>query len=306
MALLNPRGGERWSGEQEIRWQTSGSASQGGMVDIELSRDGGQSWTPLTSNLGQASSYLWNTRTLPNGVYFVRLTLRTEQITSTVTSEPLTLDNLGRNAPVVSLLSPRGGETWWGTREVRWRATDPDGDPLTVSVSYSVDRGATWTPMAFPSSNTGSYIWDTTSVPNADEVWLRATASDGQSTVEDISDGSLAIYNHRAPIVALLSPVGGEQWAGARRISWLATRAGNRPATGGRADLCECGQDMANARRGFARPRESYLGYLCAAQPEPGPGAGTSHRRRTHSYRYGPQPVILRNHSQPGIPFFLP
>jgi len=306
LELLAPGEGEIWSGEQQIRWRASAAVAQGWTTDIECSRDGGQTWTALASGLDDIFTLPWNTRALPNGTYVLRLTSRTEQAKTSLISDPFKLDNPGRSRPVVSLLSPQGGEIWNGMREVRWRATDSDGDNLSVSLAYSIDRGATWTTMGFASGNTGSYIWDTTTVPNTDELWLRATASDGQSAAEDVINDSLAIHNHHVPIVALLSPAGGEQWAGVQRIAWQATIEGER-----RVQVAiQISMDMGLTWQNLAEGLPAQGSYLWDTFLLPNQSRALVRVRATDSPYSAvdmvSQPVILRNHSQPDAPFFLP
>ncbi|MBI1298653.1 hypothetical protein GC175_27270 [bacterium] len=59
----------------------------------------------------------------------------------------------GTNAPVVQITSPTGGSFTGDVIPVTWTATDADGDALEISIDYSADNGATWTPVA---SSTGS------------------------------------------------------------------------------------------------------------------------------------------------------
>ncbi|HYF65290.1 MAG TPA: dockerin type I domain-containing protein, partial [Herpetosiphonaceae bacterium] len=59
----------------------------------------------------------------------------------------------GAAAPGVSITSPTGGESVTDELAVSWEASDPDGDALAVSIQFSRDDGATWTPVA---SATGS------------------------------------------------------------------------------------------------------------------------------------------------------
>jgi Tol biopolymer transport system component len=51
-------------------------------------------------------------------------------------SQELAVRSVSTNAPVVTVLSPNGGETWAasGTYTITWTASDADGDPLTYSV----------------------------------------------------------------------------------------------------------------------------------------------------------------------------
>jgi hypothetical protein len=229
LTITSPRGGERWSSTEDVRWQASDSMGQSLRIDVELSQDGGQSWTSVVQGLDNIGSYLWDTRNIANGTYLLRITADNGQSRNTEVSEPFVLDNVGRNAPVISVISPRGGDVWSGTREVKWRAFDADGDPITTSLAYSLDMGATWQSLAQGVANTTSYIWDTTTIPNSSRVWLRATASDGRFLSVDLSDGPFAVRNPHAPLVALLSPQDDEQWTGVLCIAWASAQLGSRP-----------------------------------------------------------------------------
>jgi ligand-binding sensor domain-containing protein len=53
----------------------------------------------------------------------------------------------GGAAPTVSVSSPTGGAFSAGSLPLAWTISDADGDLLAVTVLYSADSGATWTPM---------------------------------------------------------------------------------------------------------------------------------------------------------------
>ncbi len=252
--FLAPVAGDTWSGEQVVRWRAGGDVALPGLpmldvdgdppgpvspiqasrpVTLELSGDGGQNWSviaPATEARGVAGgSVRWDTSQVPNGTYLLRLRWPGEQQPGVVVSAPVNIRNAGRNAPTVSIIEPREGTIWSGTRTIRWRTTDPDGDPLSVSLSYSYDRGRSWRPLGYMSVDTGSYVWDTSTAPNADEVWLRVMASDGRFFAWATASGPIAIRNGHVPAIRLLSPTGGEHWTGSRDIRWETTYESSRP-----------------------------------------------------------------------------
>ena len=47
--------------------------------------------------------------------------------------------------PKVALVNPKGGDSWSGKKDVRWKGKDPDKDSLSYQVFYSSDGGAKWT-----------------------------------------------------------------------------------------------------------------------------------------------------------------
>jgi len=90
--------------------------------------------------------------------------------------------------PSVSVISPAGGEVWKAgtSATVSWKAEDPDGDPLTISVLVSADAGKTWIPVA--AGLTGSeFTFDTTGLPPAQQAVVKVRVSDGVNTAESLS-----------------------------------------------------------------------------------------------------------------------
>jgi len=71
---------------------------------------------------------------------------RIDLVTGTLT---LATFSAGTTAPSVSISSPVGGEDYAsGAVPIEWTATDGDADPLQISIEFSRDNGATWTPIA--------------------------------------------------------------------------------------------------------------------------------------------------------------
>jgi hypothetical protein len=78
------------------------------------------------------------------------------------------------------LLSPAGGETWTTDRPhtVRWRASDPDGDPLEAAIQASLDGGESWLPVA-SSIEGGEYEIDAAAFGEGQTFLLRVVVNDG-------------------------------------------------------------------------------------------------------------------------------
>ncbi|MBE0526351.1 MAG: hypothetical protein IH631_05375, partial [Candidatus Thorarchaeota archaeon] len=97
-------------------------------------------------------------------------------------------------APGVEVDSPNGGETVAGEIAVSWTGGDLDDDALTYSVFYSDDLGGSWTSIGNGLSDT-EVQWNTTLVDNGQDYLIRVVASDGEFTIEDISDGNFTVDN---------------------------------------------------------------------------------------------------------------
>jgi len=266
LKIISPSGGERWSGIQTVRWQARDPVGQSLRVDIELSHDGGCTWRSLAGGIPNTGAYKWDTTQVENGVYCLRLAADNGQVRTVQTSDAFVADNPGRNAPVISIVCPRGGEIWSGTQQVRWEALDADGDRLTVNLAYSLDMGVTWHVIASAIPNVGNYVWDTTSMPNSDLVWLRATTSDGQHTAQDLGDGPFSVRNPNAPLVMLLAPTGGEQWMGMQNIAWYVAHDPDRTAK----SMVQASLDMGRTWQTLARdlPSQGTYTWDTSALPE--------------------------------------
>lgn len=230
--VLAPIGGEKWSGLQEVRWQARDQVmGQNLRVSLDISSDGGLRWVSLGSDVKNTGVYHWDTSRLPNGIYVIRVTADNSQAQVSQTSAPFWLSNAGRFYPTISMTHPRGGETWSGTQEIRWRTQSANGRDCRVEFAYSLDRGRNWHTFAYGMPNTGSFLCDTTTLPNSDQVWVRGAVSDGDLTGYDLVDYPINVRNRHGPQVALLSPQGGERWMGKQWIVWTSEHVQDRPVS---------------------------------------------------------------------------
>jgi hypothetical protein len=117
------------------------------------------------------------------------------------------------NPPVVRLVSPNGPITPppSGILEVRWTASDADGDPLTYMLLYSNDGGQRFEPLD------AALTALTRNVPLADlkggnQALFRIVASDGVNTTMDDQDAPMRIAQ-KLPVPEILSPGDGEMFA---------------------------------------------------------------------------------------------
>ncbi len=113
------------------------------------------------------------------------------------------------DAPTVLVTQPNGGELWNGVQQVKWNATDVDGDTLTVDLSYTAiaDVGAGISgPIAINQPNTGTLDWNTSSVPSGTNVTVTIVVSDGLLTNSDVSDNQFNIDN-TPPSVDIVGPL---------------------------------------------------------------------------------------------------
>ncbi|MBM3188386.1 MAG: hypothetical protein FJZ90_06645 [Chloroflexi bacterium] len=121
------------------------------------------------------------------------------------------------HAPVVTLLSPNGGELWEGDEVVvRWLGTDADGDALTYALQYSADAGTTWTAVAVGLSGDETTL-PLAHIPGSDNALLRIIASDGVLTGQDTSDATFRVAG-KAPEAYIISPAAGHSYTADQQV----------------------------------------------------------------------------------------
>ncbi|HVP20619.1 MAG TPA: hypothetical protein VMS73_02040 [Anaerolineaceae bacterium] len=107
------------------------------------------------------------------------------------------------HAPTVTLTEPTpGAQLKAGPFQVSWTGSDQDGDPLTYSLLYSNNGGATWQSLATGLTGSGIQL-NTNQLPGGSGM-LRVVASDGFLSGQDTS-GAFGVPL-QAPSVQILSP----------------------------------------------------------------------------------------------------
>ncbi|MHC5037404.1 MAG: SBBP repeat-containing protein [Planctomycetota bacterium] len=222
-ALTSPSGGEVLGGTQDVTWTTADNDPS--TVDIELSADGGASWSALASGVPDTGRWSWDTTAAADGtLYRVRVRARDggDGVSPwSASGADFAVDN---TAPAVALTAPAGGEILGGVRAVLWTTTD--AHPSVAAVEFSDDGGTSWASVTPAVPDTGSYLWDTSASADGTLGRIRVRATDAAGNVS-AWDGSPADFelDNTAPVSVLTSPAGGEIWGGRKTITWTTTDA---------------------------------------------------------------------------------
>jgi hypothetical protein len=102
------------------------------------------------------------------------------------------------NPPEPILLDPSCKEMVCGTKEIRWEANDPDGDPVTVKLEYSPDSEYRYFLIAEGLPGSGTYAWDTRRLPDQSTYMIRLTASDGKNSAYAYTECPFIVNNDKA------------------------------------------------------------------------------------------------------------
>jgi len=218
LEIRAPKAKATLEGQVDVEWTASDPLGESLRIRLEYSINGGKSWTYLSERSTSTDRYTWDTTRLPNGPCLLRVTADNGHFKRRRTIGPLLIRNPGRERPRVSLVVSEASARWNGNQEILWRATDPDGDPLQITLAYSVGPNGPWKNIAQALDNRGTLVWDTSRVPNTTDLWLRISASDGRFTQEAYA-GPVQIENRVNPRVTLQTPEG-NLWAGEVSLSW--------------------------------------------------------------------------------------
>lgn len=117
--------------------------------------------------------------------------------------------------PAVVLRSPRAGTRVRRSVEVRWRASDPDGDRLTATVQFSPDGRRGWGTV-FRGPSTGRVVVPAQLLRTASAGRIRVRVSDGFETAE-VTSQPIRV-DGRPPAATIVRPVRGERSTAAARV----------------------------------------------------------------------------------------
>jgi hypothetical protein len=171
VTVTSPAAGESWAigTARTISWSSS-NLPAGDTVRVELSRDGGASWTVLASSAPASGSQAW-TATAPATTAAIIRVSSNGALPVAGASGPFSI-----GAPALAVTSPAAGASWTiGTAQAITWSTNllPSA---TVKVQISRNGGGTYTTLSSSAPNTGSYVWTATGAATTSAV-VRVTAN---------------------------------------------------------------------------------------------------------------------------------
>jgi hypothetical protein len=182
LAVTSPNGGENWETGtiQDITWNASAGISE---VKIELSTNGGGSWTNLETSTYNTGTYAWK---IPNSPYNTCKIKISDYENSSVT------DMSDGNFSIISQVDaiyPNGGEVFYVGEEQILQYSASSGIS-ELDISYSTNNGSSWTAL-ITVENDSSLIWNIPNTPST-QCLLKVT-DDAVATVYDVSDDTFEI-----------------------------------------------------------------------------------------------------------------
>jgi Big-like domain-containing protein len=177
-------------------------------VNIDVSRDNGVTWSPLTvftTTAATSGSYSWLVSGPPANQARIRVTYTADPSVSDVSNVPFTI------LPRVTVTSPNSLVTWGAgsTRRINW--THNLGTIETVNLHFSADGGLTWNPLAtgVPNGTATTGSW-TGPMPAVATTQARIRVSQTSNPNEfDISDVNFTLAS---PAITVTRPNTNLSW----------------------------------------------------------------------------------------------
>lgn len=215
ITLTSPTTAVNWGiGTREyIKWTSNlGSAAK---VDIDISRDGGSTYTSIVAATANTGSFLWVVTGPNTASAKLRVQWSNDPAAASVSGIAFTIA-----APLVTITAPTLATTNWGIgtlQAISW--TTNLGPNENVQVLLSTDGGTTF-PVVLTSSwaaSKGSIIITTPDNPTTQARVQVAWLVDG--TVKGVNGVNFTVA---APFITVAKPNGGESWASGatQSISW--------------------------------------------------------------------------------------
>lgn len=109
----------------------------------------------------------------------------------------------------VSLISPSASTQWAGgtSQSITWDSSSLTGT-TQVTLSYSTNGGATWTPIAGPIADTGSYSWTVPSI-NGSSIQVQVLLNNSVAGTHSLVSTGTFTIDSIVPTVAITSPSAG-------------------------------------------------------------------------------------------------
>ncbi len=196
--VLAPNGGETFAagGSTSITWSASDNVGVTS-VDVDYSLDQGGSWTSVAAGVANTGSVAWSIPNAPTVQGLVRVTAHDGAGNTGFDTSDSNFTIADQTGPVVTVLSPNGGESFapGSLQSVTWTASDNVGID-SVNVDYSLNgTPGPWVPIQHGLANSGTVSW---SVPGtaSDSALVQVTAFDhALNQTSDLSDSLFQIQN---------------------------------------------------------------------------------------------------------------
>jgi len=195
--VTSPNGGESFGIDsvQNITWESAGIP---GNVDIELSTDGGITFTPLFVDVPNGGAQSWTVAGPASAQSLIRVSAH---------GFPASDESdfvFAIIQPTISMIAPAGGEELrvGSSTNIQWTSAGVPG-----RVKIELNRSGTWETLFADTANDGSEAWTVTG-PDSSSAVMRVVSLNNATIVGESPDTFTIV----TPSITVTSANGGEQW----------------------------------------------------------------------------------------------
>jgi hypothetical protein len=170
LTVTGPAGGASWpiGTAQAITWTTNLASAPS--VLVELSRDGGASYTTLAAAAPNSGSFAWTATGPATATALVRVSLN-GAVPGSGVSAPFAV-----SSDALAVTAPAAGASWTigTTQPITWTSNLPQS--ATVKIELSRNGGSSYTTLAPSAPNSGTFSW-TASGPATSSALVRLSVN---------------------------------------------------------------------------------------------------------------------------------
>ncbi len=208
ITITAPNGAESWNAgtTQTITWTSVGVT---GNVKIEISRNGGTTWSTIIASTPDDGTHDWAVTGPATTTARIRVSSVTTPATNDISDDDFTITQ------ILALIIPNGGESWnvGSTQTIKWASGGVAGN---VKIEISRDGGTTWAVIIASTANDGTHNWMVTGPGTATaRIKITSVSTPGAN---DISDADFTIVQS----ITVTAPNGAESWTAGtlQTITW--------------------------------------------------------------------------------------
>jgi hypothetical protein len=177
-------------------------------VSITTTGNGGLTNTSMVKTNSTHWYYGWTipTGSDDDGTFMVKI-WASDNIGKTLIPWPTTdsskqIDNTAPQISTATVLSPNGGEKWFGMHVITWLSgaiTDSHLPANPITLYYSNNGGGSWVQIVSDETNDGNYSWNTGSVADGSNYKIKVLATDEAGNIANDTSNATFITDNSAP-----------------------------------------------------------------------------------------------------------
>jgi len=186
--LISPNGGQEWliGSRQQVSWSSDGVT---GNVDIDISRDGGRTWSPLFTDIANDGNESFTVDGAASTQARIRVKMHSRPDISAQSARNFTISTpqLTVTAPTASSRAVIGQRL-----TISWSGSVVRVGGGKVDVQLSRDGGATWSTIIADTANDGLVSWSLVTAPATTRAKIRVIWKPNPSVKGDSAQFSIS------------------------------------------------------------------------------------------------------------------